>query len=106
MLWAWAKRRHPDKPAKWVKKRYFRDDGYWTLHEGAAQLVRRAATPVTRLVKVRGTASPLDPEQRDYWLARRKRAPARQAYSKGKPRTATPPRWNVETLPPPAEDGE
>jgi RNA-directed DNA polymerase len=106
MLWAWAKRRHPDKPAKWVKKRYFRDDGYWTLHEGAAQLVRRAATPVTRFVKVRGTASPLDPEQRDYWLTRRKRATARQAYSKGKPRTATPPRWNVETLPPPAEYGE
>ena len=31
MLWSWAKRRHPDKSRKWVKARYFRDDGYWTF---------------------------------------------------------------------------
>ena len=34
MLWIWAKRRHPNKSSKWVKARYFRSDGYWTLWEG------------------------------------------------------------------------
>lgn len=82
MLWAWAKRRHPNKPAKWVKKRYFRNDGYWTFFEGDAQLLRRSSTPATRYVKVKGTSSPLDPEQRDYWQARKRRLTARQVYRK------------------------
>lgn len=84
MLWVWAKRRHPDKSAKWVKQRYFRNDSYWTFFEGDAQLVRRASTPVTRFVKVRGVSSPLNPEQRGYWLERRKRATAKQVYQKGR----------------------
>jgi RNA-directed DNA polymerase len=66
MLWVWAKRRHPNKPAKWVKQRYFRNDDLWTFFEGDAQLLRRSNTPVTRYVRARGTFSPLDPEQRDY----------------------------------------
>ena len=34
MLWRWAKRRHPKKPTRWVKARYFRDDGHWTFQAG------------------------------------------------------------------------
>jgi len=41
MLWVWARRRHPNKPAKWVKQRYFRNDGLWTFYQGSAQLLRR-----------------------------------------------------------------
>lgn len=82
MLWVWAKRRHPNKPAKWVKARYFRNDGYWTFHEGGAQRVRYAATQVTRYTKVEGKKSPLDPSQRDYWAARRKRVKARETFRK------------------------
>ena len=54
MLWGWAKRRHPKKPAKWVKQRYFKPDGNWAFHENKYQLVRHSATPVTRYVKVKG----------------------------------------------------
>jgi len=82
MVWGWAKRRHPDKPAKWVKQRYFRNDGRWTSFEGNAQRLRRSNTPITRYVKVRGTSRPAGPEQRDYWRDRRRRNTARQVYKK------------------------
>ena len=82
MLWGWAKRRHPKKPAKWVKQRYFKPDGNWTFHENKYQLVRHSATPVTRYVKVKGKASPLDPEQASYWSERRKRQLARKTYKR------------------------
>ncbi|QBY06746.1 group II intron reverse transcriptase/maturase (plasmid) [Deinococcus metallilatus] len=82
MLWVWARRRHPNKPAKWVKQRYFRDDGLWTFYEGNAQLLRRSATPVTRFTKVEGKSSPFDPALRNYWQTRQKRRVARQIYQK------------------------
>lgn len=82
MVWGWAKRRHPDKPAKWVKARYFRNDGYWTFHEGKAQRVRYSGTPITRYTKVKGKNSPLNPSQREYWVARRKRVKARETFRK------------------------
>jgi hypothetical protein len=72
MLWRWAKRRHPNKPSKWIKARYFKDDGYWTFHEGNAQRCRDSAIPITRYVKVTGGASPRDPKQRGYWTQRKK----------------------------------
>lgn len=84
MLWVWAKRRHPNKPAKWVKQRYFRNDGLWTFYEGNAQLLRRSATPITRFTKVEGKASPLDPKLRTYWLNRKRREVARQIVQTGK----------------------
>lgn len=66
-LWRWARRRHRNKPAKWVKQRYFRDDGYWTFYANGMQLVRHDATPVTRFRKVAGRSSPFDPSLRAYW---------------------------------------
>jgi RNA-directed DNA polymerase len=82
MLWGWAKRRHPNKAAKWVRRRYFRDNGYWTFYEGNAQLLRRSSTPITRFTKVEGRATPFDPRQREYWRERRRRNVARQIYRK------------------------
>ncbi|AYO85832.1 hypothetical protein EBB05_01215 [Methylobacterium brachiatum] len=84
MLWAWATRRHPNKPSKWVKARYFRDDGYWTLIHGAAQLYRHNATPITRFTKVIGRSSPMNPAQREYWEQRKQRSMAREAYRKSR----------------------
>lgn len=84
LLWAWAKRRHPNKPSKWVKARYFRDDGYWTLIDGTAQLYRHNATPITRFTKVVGRSSPMNPAQRDYWDQRKQRSMAREAYRKSR----------------------
>lgn len=82
MLWRWAKRRHPNKPRKWVKARYFRADGYWTFHEGNAQLCRQSAISITRYVKVTGRASPMDPKQRGYWTQRKKWQAARATYQR------------------------
>jgi len=82
MFWVWARRRHPNKPAKWVRQRYFRNDGYWTFFEGNAHLLRRSATPITRFTKVKGKSSPFDPTLREYWLSRQKKSVARQTHQK------------------------
>jgi RNA-directed DNA polymerase len=81
MLWRWAKRRHPNKGKRWVKGRYFRNDGYWTFADGNAELVKPTSLPITRYVKVRGRSSPYDPKLRSYWQERTKRTIARQTYS-------------------------
>ncbi|GGJ56870.1 group II intron reverse transcriptase/maturase [Deinococcus roseus] len=69
MLWRWAKRRHPKKSGRWVRKRYFTQ--HWTFHEGDMMLQRHTKVPVTRYVKVQGKASPLNPGLRSYWKNRR-----------------------------------
>lgn len=84
MLWRWAKRRHPNKSSRWVQRRYFRNDGWWTFHEGKVELVKPDATPITRFVKVSGRSSPYDPTLQAYWQERAKRTMARQTYSKQK----------------------
>jgi RNA-directed DNA polymerase len=82
MLWQWAKRRHPNKPSNWVKTHYFRNDGWWTFHDGKYELVKPDKTPITRFTKVTGRNSPYDPSLRKYWQARHKRQVARQTYIK------------------------
>jgi RNA-directed DNA polymerase len=76
-LWRWAKRRHPNKNTKWVRKRYFHtiDGVKWTF---ACQSEKRGKevtlvlypvnkTTIERHVKVKGDASPDDPSLREYW---------------------------------------
>jgi RNA-directed DNA polymerase len=82
MLWIWAKRRHPNKSSKWVKARYFRNDGYWTFWEGKATLVKPDATPITRFTKVTGKHSPYDPALHQYWTERKKQQVGRETYAK------------------------
>jgi RNA-directed DNA polymerase len=82
MLWTWATRRHPKKAAQWVKARYFRDDGYWTFHEGKAALVKPDKTPITRFIKVAGKNTPYDPALRQYWQEKKQRQVARETYAK------------------------
>jgi RNA-directed DNA polymerase len=81
MLWRWAKRRHPKKPSKWVKVRYFLDDGYWTFRPDGVELVKPDKTPITRYKKVVGKSTPYDPAQRPYWAERRKEQVARETIS-------------------------
>jgi RNA-directed DNA polymerase len=82
MLWRWAKRRHPKKPTRWVKARYFRDDGYWTFQAGEAELAKPDATPITRFTKVTGRQTPYDPAHRLYWRERMKAQVIGETYSK------------------------
>jgi RNA-directed DNA polymerase len=82
MLWNWAKRRHPNKSKKWVKARYFRDDGYWTFKEGKAELVKPDTTPITRYAKVIGRNSPYDPALHQYWSKRKRWQVGRETHEK------------------------
>ncbi len=70
-LWRWAKRRHPTKSAAWVRSRYF-DQG-WNLVDGRAKLARHDDVAIIRHAKVQGKRSPLNPDDRDYWVTRQRR---------------------------------
>jgi RNA-directed DNA polymerase len=80
-LWHWAKRRHPNKPASWVKKRYFCTEGErdWVVFgkvttakgENKTILLELAGrTPIRRHTKIRGTANPYDPTWELYFEQR------------------------------------
>lgn len=83
-LWAWARRRHPRKGARWVKRRYFDRVGsrdWWFSADDQARggqpvrlrLVHATATPIRRHVKVRSEANPYDPAYYGYFVARRRK---------------------------------
>ncbi len=51
----------------------------WNLWDGRNRLPRHNETRVSRFVKVRGKASPFDPNLRAYWEDRRHRRLVREA---------------------------
>lgn len=78
MLWRWARRRHPNKSAAWVKKKYFQSRGgrNWvffgqkTQRDGGTQeiwLFHAAAMPIKRHTQIRGEANPYDPHWEAYF---------------------------------------
>ena len=80
-LWRWAKRRHPNKNAKWVRKRYFKTikGNKWTFactisdrrgKDKELVLYQIAYTTIERHIKVKGDASPDDSSLREYWEKR------------------------------------
>jgi RNA-directed DNA polymerase len=80
MLWTWARRRHPRKPAKWIKAKYFHAMGTrkWVFavktKDRRGQPIMRCLVETRRAIKrhglVTGTNSPMDPALRDYWRKR------------------------------------
>ncbi len=79
-LWQWAKRRHPNKGRKWIANRYFKIRGKgWEFacdvqnRRGKTKeigLFNIAKIPIERHIKVKGTASPDNPQLTDYWTKR------------------------------------
>jgi RNA-directed DNA polymerase len=76
-LWQWAKRRHPNKGARWIKKKYFTSTGNrnWVFgcrdKDGkAATLVKASDTAIVRHVKIKGGANPFDPRWEAYFKDR------------------------------------
>jgi RNA-directed DNA polymerase len=76
-LWRWSKRRHPNKAAEWIRKKYFhtigdrnwvfaapvdRDDG----SRGLLELYRISGTAIERHKKVKGEYNPFDPAMEQY----------------------------------------
>ena len=89
-LWQWCKRRHPAKSRNWIKRKYFRSQAGrdWsffaeTTNDRGEQsvdfLIDISMIPIERHTKVRGSASPDDPELCDYWSDRRLRGSKRLA---------------------------
>lgn len=83
-LWRWAKKRHPNKGARWVKKKYFTTlQGYnWIFYsnyvdedgEPARLHISQAArTPIQRHIKIKAEANPYDPNYKDYFIQREAR---------------------------------
>ncbi|NTW70079.1 MAG: group II intron reverse transcriptase/maturase [Chlorobiaceae bacterium] len=79
-LWRWAKRRHPNKSARWVKAKYFKTRGsrdwmFTAIDESnkhkKLSLVLEADTPIKRHVQIKGMANPHDPVWTRYFEARR-----------------------------------
>ena len=81
-LWNWCKRRHQKRRLKWVKKKYFKviRGVDWTFccktkdrrdKDKILYLYNIAKTPITRHIKVRGTLSPFDADETDYWEKRK-----------------------------------
>lgn len=82
MLWRWAKRRHPNKGARWVKDKYFARIGtqkwvFCTLYKknnGDKQiypLYRAGYVPIRRHIKIRAEANPFLPDDEEYFQKRR-----------------------------------
>jgi RNA-directed DNA polymerase len=80
-LWQWAKRRHPNKPRKWVKNKYFTTVGgdNWVFHgtvegkDGAAHtvhLLNASKVTIRRHTKIKGEANPYDSIWEEYFERR------------------------------------
>ena len=81
VLWQWAKRRHPKKPKKWVKDKYFHSsDGQNWIFTGEVtgqngtqvniQLFKASSVPIKRHPKIIGEANPYDPAWEVYFEER------------------------------------
>jgi RNA-directed DNA polymerase len=81
MLWRWCRKRHRQKPRKWIKQKYFKRFGSrdWVFTgsmpdgQGGTRpicLLEAARVPIIRHVKVRGEANPYDPEWEGYFEER------------------------------------
>ncbi len=81
MLWRWARRRHPNKGARWVKEKYFQTQGCrnWIFAaieekedgtERELRLLKEADTPIQRHIKIKADANPHDPRWEPYFEAR------------------------------------
>ncbi|BAY14126.1 RNA-directed DNA polymerase (plasmid) [Calothrix sp. NIES-2098] len=73
----WAQRRHPNKSAAWVTRKYWHTVGgdnwvFAVTKDGkvAETLIRYSSKPIVRYIKVKGNASPFDGNLK-YWSSRR-----------------------------------
>ena len=89
-LWRWARRRHPRKPARWRKQKYFAQHSGqdWSFSgeawDGDGQpskiwLLRASSTPIKRHTKIQGDANPYDPAYETYF-EKREEAHMRESF--------------------------
>lgn len=80
MLWKWCLRRHQTKGKYWIGRKYFtgsQGTESWIFHACAAgkthYLFDVKSVTIERHTKVKGNASPDDPNLREYWEARQRK---------------------------------
>jgi RNA-directed DNA polymerase len=79
-LASWAKRKHPTRGKRWIRKRYWRtiENNHWVfaskLPDGMKRIRTHSMTHIQRFIKVKGTASPYDGNLL-YWSQRLKSHP-------------------------------
>ena len=91
-LWKWAKRRHPNKPIRWIVKKYYchNDGKNWTFFSSITTedrnkdvlLFKASRVPIVRHIKIKGKAKLFDPKYKDYFLIREKCQRAKKTFSK------------------------
>ena len=72
--WQWAKRRHPNKGRRWIKRKYFQKEGNrnWIFREKSdkTSLFLLSKIPFSIHVKIKAEANPYDPDWKDYFKSR------------------------------------
>jgi RNA-directed DNA polymerase len=73
-LWQWAKRRHPNKPRRWIKRKYFKSIAtrHWVFSGETGdgkelQLMQAADVAIERHTQIRGAVNPYDPKDERYF---------------------------------------
>ncbi len=77
-IWRWARRRHPNKSAAWVKEKYFpqvKDTRNWEFNDGEYILKLHSDVPIVRHIKVKANTSPYNGNW-TYWGNRIGKYPA------------------------------
>lgn len=71
-LWRWAKRRHPNKGARWIKKRYFKiiNGREWRFVDGQNMLLNLSGFTKQVHIKIKSDANPYDPNDEAYFAKR------------------------------------
>lgn len=82
IIWKWAKRRHQNRAASWVRKKYYTTQRLrkWSFYskmktgdqESRIFLSLAQHMKIERHVKIRAEASPYDPDFKEYFLKREK----------------------------------
>jgi RNA-directed DNA polymerase len=72
LLWKWAKRRHPNKSLRWVKKKYFKsiDRRNWVFAAKIGNMYYELKTfdktKIIRHIKIKAAANPFDKDWQEY----------------------------------------
>ena len=82
MTWKWAKRRHPNKSSKWIKKRYWKTKGTrnWIFSDGKATLIQPSDMPIVRHERLKLDINPY--KDNEYFLKKKekRKAAKKRAY--------------------------
>lgn len=77
VIWQWTKRRHPKKPLRWIKSKYFQRKASrnWVFCEKGGNLILLTMSNIAirRHVKIRSDANPYDPHWGEYFENRSNR---------------------------------